>query len=604
MASTRDPERDLTRRPADPAGPVHDPDSARATGDSTVPPEPPAGANDAGRPTNTRSRETASGVTADSPGPPGPVPAVPHPDWPVVPGYEIVEKLAQGGMGQVFKARQVALGRLVALKVIRREFLRDAESVRRFQREARAAARLSHPHVVTVFDAGHAGEVHYLAMEYVEGTDLGRLVREHGPLPVGRACRLIGQAALGLEHLADHGLVHRDVKPGNLLLASASGAVKISDMGLVRMHETDPGEGPLSELTELGSIMGTLDYMAPEQACDPRAADIRADLYALGCTLHFLLTGRPPFPGNSMPDKLLKHKVEEPPSVVAGRADVPPELDAVVRRLLAKQAEERYQRPVELVKALEPFLSLGEPDEPAGERRAGSCPGIDLYALTWAVPGAAPYAQARKTARPLIGRAVRFFPAGGRLVAGLLGVAVVVLLLLWLYRPPRPGTHDRGAPLLPEEPHPTMADSWVSELEQFATKGDWKEALERIGLLKKHFPERLAQVAELRDKVLKRADRRIDELIDKIAGRKDSTLLYHEAMGLCDALQKCDEQKARDLTRRVNEASGIGDEASSAVQPSSRPDEVYEAAPSKAKPPQPDSEKPRPRKSDASGRRR
>jgi WD40 repeat protein/serine/threonine protein kinase len=285
----------------------------------------------------------------------------------VLGSYLLLERLGEGGMGQVFKARHQLLDRVVALKVIRPEHLGDANAVRRFQREVRAVAQLSHPHVVHAFDADQVGTTHILVMEYVEGVDLQRLVKRNNPLPVAVACEYIRQAALGLQHAHEHGLVHRDIKPSNLLLSMVGGPssgahearpttehgqVKLVDLGLARLKE--PGSTGESSATLTGSaiVMGTPDYIAPEQVRQSHAVDIRADLYSLGCTLYFLLTGRAPFAGSSVGEKLLKHQLDEPDPVEKVRPEVPAGLAHVLRKLMAKRPEDRYQTPEELAAVL------------------------------------------------------------------------------------------------------------------------------------------------------------------------------------------------------------------------------------------------------------
>jgi serine/threonine protein kinase len=277
----------------------------------------------------------------------------------IVGQYLLLERLGEGGMGQVFKARHQRLQRVVALKLIRKDRLANPDAVQRFQREARAAARLSHPNIVTLYDADEAAGTHFFAMEYVEGTDLARLVKERGPLPVPQACAYVCQAALGLQHAHEQGLVHRDIKPANLFL-TARGVVKILDMGLARLH------GPLDEagddtdpLTREGSVMGTPDYLAPEQALDTHKADIRADLYSLGCTLYYLLTGRVVFPGGTLAEKITRHMSAEPTPVEQLRPEVPRGVRDILRKLLAKRADQRFQTPAELAAALAPFSGAG-----------------------------------------------------------------------------------------------------------------------------------------------------------------------------------------------------------------------------------------------------
>jgi WD40 repeat protein/tRNA A-37 threonylcarbamoyl transferase component Bud32 len=277
--------------------------------------------------------------------------------------YVLLERLGEGGMGQVLKARHQKLDRMAAVKVIRSERLSNPTIVERFQREARAAARLSHPNIVTVYDADEVGGTHFFAMEYVEGTDLAKLVKEKGPLPVAVACDYVRQAALGLQHAHEQGLVHRDIKPANLFLAAraggpppADGVIKILDMGLARLQGRLEESGDATDpLTQEGAVMGTPDYMAPEQATDSHRADIRADLYSLGATLYYLLTGRAPFADGTLANKLLRLQMEEAPPVERLRPDVPPGVAAVVRKLLAKRPEQRCQTPAELARNLEPF---------------------------------------------------------------------------------------------------------------------------------------------------------------------------------------------------------------------------------------------------------
>src|SRR5579871_865034 len=194
--------------------------------------------------------------------------------------YVVLDLLGEGGMGQVFKARHAKLGKVVALKVIRRDYTTHPDAVRRFQREIEAASRVSHPHIVHSLDAESSGDSHFLVMEYIEGTDLARLLKEKGPLPVAQSCDYIRQAALGLQHAHEKGMVHRDIKPANLLLskphgAPAAGLIKIADMGLARWRSTDDSSS--KGLTREGSVLGTVDYVAPEQAMDSHAVDIRAD---------------------------------------------------------------------------------------------------------------------------------------------------------------------------------------------------------------------------------------------------------------------------------------------------------------------------------------
>lgn len=273
--------------------------------------------------------------------------------------YVLLERLGEGSMGQVFKARNWKLGRIVALKLIRKERLANSNAIRRFEREVRAAAALSHPNIVHALDADQVDGTHLLVMEYIEGTDLARLVQQNGPLPVAQACEYVRQVAFGLQHAYDRGMVHRDIKPANLLLTAAGKTVKILDMGLARLDHQDAADDKSSLMTQEGVVIGTPDYIAPEQALESHTVDIRADLYSLGCTFYHLLTGRVPFPTGTLLQKLNKHQNQEAPAVEALRPDVPPRVAAVIRKLLAKKPEDRYQTPAEVAVAVASAFSEG-----------------------------------------------------------------------------------------------------------------------------------------------------------------------------------------------------------------------------------------------------
>jgi tRNA A-37 threonylcarbamoyl transferase component Bud32 len=269
------------------------------------------------------------------------------------PRYQLLRKLGEGGMGAVFLAEHRHMHRLVALKVIRMACLSHPNAVERFRREVRTAAQLNHPNIVTAHDADESGGVHFLVMEYVEGLPLGTWLEQHGPLPIAEACEYVRQAALGLQNAHERGMVHRDLKPDNLMRAS-DGTIKILDFGLARFAQQ--GESPVGEmLTWEGAVVGTPDYMAPEQASDSRQADVRADIYSLGCTLYQLLAGRVPFPHGSSLDKIVKHATEKPQPLAELRRDLPDGLVAIVERMMAKSPAERFQAPVEVAAALTPF---------------------------------------------------------------------------------------------------------------------------------------------------------------------------------------------------------------------------------------------------------
>jgi serine/threonine-protein kinase len=312
--------------------------------------------------------------------------------------YVLLERLGEGGMGHVFKARHQLMNRIVAIKIIRKELLAHGDAVERFRREIRLAAQLDHPNLVRAYDAAQVGDTHFLVMEYAEGTDLQRLVQKSGPLPVVQACIYIRQAALGLQHAHERGLVHRDVKPSNLQMTGQGTMVKILDMGLARTQEPD---APRAELTQARSVMGTPDYIAPEQIADPRRVDSRADIYSLGCTFYFLLTGRPPFPEGTWEEKLVCQRKVEPFAVEQVRPDVPPALGAVLRRMMAKRPEERYSTPAAVADALMPFCGMTAPAPVRAAAMPGPFPPV-------AVPP--PMAPAQAVAAPVMAPAAGYEP--------------------------------------------------------------------------------------------------------------------------------------------------------------------------------------------------
>ena len=263
----------------------------------------------------------------------------------VMGNYVILDKLGQGGMGMVLKARHKRMDRIVALKILSPTVTQNPESARRFQREVKAAARLEHPNVVTAYDADEVNATHFLVMQYVDGTDLSVLIKEQGPLSVEKAVGCVLQAACGLQYAHSQGVVHRDIKPANLLLDS-SGTVKILDMGLARL---DSAGAEQDQLTGTGQIMGTIDYMAPEQALDTKHADARADIYALGVTLWYLLTGRSLYAGGTVVMKLLAHQNHPIPSLRQACPHASPELEAAFEKMVAKTPESRFQSMTEVI---------------------------------------------------------------------------------------------------------------------------------------------------------------------------------------------------------------------------------------------------------------
>jgi hypothetical protein len=282
------------------------------------------------------------------------------------PRYRVLEVLGAGGMGVVYKAVHRLMERVVALKVINQLLTARPGFVERFRREVKAAARLAHPNIVTAYDAEEAGGTHFLVMEYVIGTNMDREVARRGPLPVREACDLVRQAALGLQHAYERGMVHCDIKPHNLLL-TPGGQVKILDFGLARIVDEGSGEAPS---LASGTFVGTPDYVAPEQARDPGRADIRADIYSLGCTLYHLLSGKPPFPAGTPLQKLLAHQECNPPPLTA-RDDVPLALTRILERMLAKDPARRYATPADVAADLARLEDPSSaPPAPASRRSA------------------------------------------------------------------------------------------------------------------------------------------------------------------------------------------------------------------------------------------
>lgn len=259
--------------------------------------------------------------------------------------YVLLEKIGAGGMGQVFKARHQRMDRLVAVKLLPAAMTKDAAAIARFEREVKAAARLRHPNIIAADDADQSNGIHYLVMELVDGSDLSAMVKADGPFPVDKAVNYILQAAKGLEAAHAEGIVHRDIKPANLLL-DKKGTVKILDMGLARIHGD---AGAQAELTATGAVMGTVDYMAPEQALNTKTADARADIYSLGCSLFYLLTAKATYDGDTLMAKLLAHRDQPVPALRTIRPEVPASLDRVFKKMIAKKIEDRYQTMTEVV---------------------------------------------------------------------------------------------------------------------------------------------------------------------------------------------------------------------------------------------------------------
>jgi serine/threonine-protein kinase len=274
----------------------------------------------------------------------------------------------------VYKAVHQTMGRFVAIKLLAPDLTRTDKAREFFEREVKAAAKLNHPNIVTAYDANQAGERFFLVMEYVDGPNLSQLVREQGPLPVEQACEYIRQAALGLDYAHDLGLIHRDVKPSNLLVQQTNTGpqVKILDFGLALVTAADAGSD--SSLGTAQTVLGTPDYVSPEQAKNQYRVDGRSDLYSLGCTFYYLLTGEPPFTGGTALEKMLRHGSEAPVSIQSKRPGIPDAVAAIVHKLLAKNPKWRYQKGGELAAELASVVSQkpnwSAPSRPKVKRRS------------------------------------------------------------------------------------------------------------------------------------------------------------------------------------------------------------------------------------------
>lgn len=276
--------------------------------------------------------------------------------------YKLLEPLGAGGMGKVFLCAHTLLKRLVAIKILPSEKMSEPSMVERFYREARAIAALNHPNIVRCHDVDRDQKLHYLVMEYVDGVSLQQLVAQTGPLDPVRAAHYVSQTAAGLQHAHEAGWVHRDIKPGNLLV-DRKGVVKILDLGLARIL-LDSRDQLTKDLDDK-AVLGTADYLAPEQAMSSHDVDIRADIYGLGASFYFLLGGRPPFAEGTVTQKLLWHQVKEPTHIRELRPEVPVPLAAVLHRMMAKDPAQRYQVPTEVVEALVPWTAT--PIDPPAE---------------------------------------------------------------------------------------------------------------------------------------------------------------------------------------------------------------------------------------------
>jgi serine/threonine-protein kinase len=278
-----------------------------------------------------------------------------------IPGYQLIERIGAGGMGVVYKAKQLRMDRLVAIKLLKPKYSRNARYVERFLREAKLAAKLSHNHIVQAIDAGEAYGHHYFVMEYVEGTSVGEMLARHGPFEEGEAIRIVLQIAQALEHASKRGMVHRDIKPENILI-TPDGVAKLADMGLARFAEDAE-----SETIDRGLIVGTVFFISPEQIRGDTEIDSRADIYSLGVTMYSMINGKPPFEGTQAREVLVKHLERMPTPLNRTGRQVSDGLSVVVETMMAKLRQDRYPTPGDLVFDLE-CLAAGKPPRLAQER--------------------------------------------------------------------------------------------------------------------------------------------------------------------------------------------------------------------------------------------
>jgi serine/threonine protein kinase len=284
--------------------------------------------------------------------------------------YVVLEKIGSGGMGQVFKARHRPTGKLVAVKVLSADAVKNRRLIERFKKEARAVARLKHPNIVRAYEAGKINRIRYLVMEYVEGENMLVRVKRKGPLPVDECIRSVLEAARGLDYAHEKGVIHRDIKPSNLLRDKSTARVKVLDMGLARVDEPDEDE---IRLTMPGQMLGTARFMSPEQVEDARKADVRSDIYSLGCTLYFLMRSKAPYSGETVAHTLMAHVSAPIPNLCKKRQDAPAWLGDVFQKMLAKKPRDRFQTMGELVETIQHHLGEdltkhdSSEDSPGGE---------------------------------------------------------------------------------------------------------------------------------------------------------------------------------------------------------------------------------------------
>ncbi|MGC8874711.1 MAG: Stk1 family PASTA domain-containing Ser/Thr kinase [Chloroflexia bacterium] len=400
--------------------------------------------------------------------------------------YELEQLLGQGGMAQVYRARDRVLGRSVAVKVLRPEYANDVSFVARFQREARAAANLVHPNIVSVYDVGQDGNQHYIVMEYIAGRTLKEWIRERAPLPVDMALRIAEEVCAALEYAHRHGIIHRDIKPQNILLDEDGEVVKVADFGIAKSR-LDP------ESTADRLALGTVKYISPEQA---RGVEVvpQSDLYSLGVVLYEMLTGQQPFDGETPISIALQHLEAEPPPPRQVNPYIPPAVEAIVLRALAKDPRSRYASAREMRQALERYRLAGmETTGPLPQPIARPAPPPRIEGEI-PLPGARPATRARHPPRALPTRRATLGPLGiALLILIAVGVVSLVLLLLRLLYPPAPPGPPTAAPTTAAPTQPATASPGIPVLLRDLTglaAADARAILEQDGLVYVEGPAR------------------------------------------------------------------------------------------------------------------
>jgi serine/threonine protein kinase len=423
----------------------------------------------------------------------------------VIGQYQLVEKVGSGGMGAVYRAVHLILSKEFALKILPPERASDARAIARFQREIRAIGKVDHPHIVRATDAGQDGGVLFLVMELLKGIDISGLIKAHGKVSPADGCEIIRQAALGLQCVHECGLIHRDIKPSNLLLTS-DGCVKILDLGIARLVQASG----VTEWSSGGHLVGTLDYMAPEQWEGSEEIDIRTDLYSLGCTLHATLVGRPPFAeSHSVASKMMAHLRGDVPSL---GPDVSPELDALYRRLMSKNPAGRPASPAEVAAELEPFCASARLAALVPERKNQPIPPDALFYVTapaltptGSAPARAPEEATLPSpkARNVIRRATALF--------ALVGITVLASALLFVPRGD-PATTPVDTAVPPVEPV-RQEKSRTNVRKDDTARPGWRSLLSEQPTPRLWSPHLLAVLHHEPESELLRLDTRSESLI-------------------------------------------------------------------------------------------